>query len=312
MKGRYMTTFTVGFDGPSVKDGEIDVASLAPALLALGELVDAANHALNGERADAKLKLKASKHGSFDALLSLDISFMTDMLDHFVAHKDRISTANDLLDLLIKGGTLVGGIYGFFKTLKWLDGKRPDQVTPNGDGNTTTITVNHTSIIVDNRTITLLNDMKTRTATEQFVRKSLTPEGITSLYLVDGDGDKKAYKDIEFDRRDIPAMKVPEAVDEDPIVEEKSREVLLRIVSAQFEDGYLWRFTDGANTFTAIVEDIDFLNRLDSSEIALSKDDTLRCVVVERQELKGGRLKSEARVTKVLDHISGAKQLRLL
>lgn len=312
MKGRRMTTFTVGFDGPSVKDGEIDVASLAPALLALGELVEAANQALNGTRADAKLKLKASKHGSFDAILSLDVSFVTDMLDHFTAHKDRISTANDLMDLLLKGGTAVGGTIGFFKALKWLKGSRPEKVSPNSDEATTTITVQGTSITVDNRTVILLNDMKTRASTEKFVEKALNQEGITSLYFVEGEGDKNLFKDVELRRSDIPAMQVPDPVDDDPIIEEKSREVLLRIVSAQFEDGYLWRFTDGSNTFTASVEDTDFLNKLSNSEIALSKDDTLRCVVLERQELKGGRLKSEARITKVLNHISGAKQLRLL
>lgn len=322
MKGRRMTTFTVGFDGPSVKDGEIDVASLAPALLALGELVDVVNQTLNGTRAEAKLKLKASQHGSFDALLSLDISFITDMLDHFSAHKDRISTANDLLDLLLKGGAVItgtgtaigGSVYGLFAALKFLKGKRPSEVRPNSDGTTTTIVVNNTEIIVDNRTVVLLNDVKTRTATEKFVSKSLSQEGITSLYFVDGAGDKSLGKDVELVRADLPAMRVPEpeADAETVVVEAPPREVLLRIISAQFEDGYLWRFSDGTNTFTARVEDIEFLNALDKSEIALSKDDTLRCIVSERQELKDGRLKSEAKIVEVLQHISGAKQLRLL
>ena len=40
--------FGIAFEGPAFDDGEIDVRDLAPALLALGDVIQAANHALNG------------------------------------------------------------------------------------------------------------------------------------------------------------------------------------------------------------------------------------------------------------------------
>ncbi len=107
-----VSTFRIGFDGPSVDNGEIDVADLAPPLLALGEFFEAANRALNKDRADVKLKVKATEKGSFVALLALDVSFMADILDAVAAHPERVTAADDLMDLVIKGGSIVGGTIG--------------------------------------------------------------------------------------------------------------------------------------------------------------------------------------------------------
>ena len=50
------SSFRIAFEGEPFAEGEIDVNDLAPALLALGEVIQAANRALNGDRADARLK----------------------------------------------------------------------------------------------------------------------------------------------------------------------------------------------------------------------------------------------------------------
>jgi len=303
-----LTTFKIGFDGPAVVNGEIDVADLAPALLALGELFSAANRALNQERAETRLKIRASEKGSFVALLSLDVSFVTDLLDMVAAHPGRIVAADQLLELLIKGGTIVGGTIGFFKVLRFLKGKRPDSTKKNEDG-TTSITVGPTTIIVDQRTVALLEDLRTREATEKFVSTALNAEGITTVSF---DEEPDGEPELTLTKSDVAAAKVPEPLDEATTETTNNREALLKIVSAQFAEGYLWRFTDGTNVFTASMEDRDFLNRLDRSEVVLAKDDTLRCVIEETQRLAGSRLKTEAKIIQVKEHMSGARQLRLL
>lgn len=306
-----MSTFRIGFDGPSVDNGEIDVADLAPSLLALGEFFEAANRALNKDRPDIKLKIRATEQGSFVALLSLDVSFIPDLLDLVATHPDRMTAANELLGLVIKGGTILGGTtYGFFKTLKWLKGGKPDSATKNDDG-TTSLTKGSTTIIVDQRTIILLEDFPTRKATEKFVRTSFNPEGIQKVILGEEDG-KDGEPDLTLTKADIDSVIVPEPTEEETTESTVERESLLKIVSAQFEEGYLWRFTDGTNTFTASMEDAKFVKRLDNSEVVLSKNDTLRCAIEEKQQLAGSRLKTETRITEVKEHISGARQLRLL
>ena len=72
--------FWVAFEGSAVEDGEMDVRDLAPALLALGDVIQAANRALNGSRAEANLRVRATKRVRFEALLSI-IRALGDMLD---------------------------------------------------------------------------------------------------------------------------------------------------------------------------------------------------------------------------------------
>lgn len=304
-----MSTFKIGFDGPSVENGEIDVADLAPALLALGELFSAANQALNKDRAEARLRIRASEKGSFVALLSLDVSFVADLLDVFAANPDRVTAADQLLELLIKGGTVVGGgTVGLFYALRFLRGKRPDKTEKNENG-TTSITVGPTTIVVDQRTVVLLEDYRTREATEKFVGTALNAKGINKVSF---DEESDGTPELVLTKDDIAAVKVPEPDDDDKTETTTKREALLKIVSAQFAEGYLWRFTDGTNTFTASMEDQDFLNRLDRSEVVLSKNDTLRCEIEETQTLVGTKLKTDAKILEVKEHISGARQLKLL
>lgn len=49
-------SLTLVFDGPAVENGEIDVQELAPTLLAMGELIQAANDKINGDNAPPPLE----------------------------------------------------------------------------------------------------------------------------------------------------------------------------------------------------------------------------------------------------------------
>lgn len=310
-----MTAFRIGFDGPAVDNGEIDVSDLAPALLAPGEFFEATNHVLNKDWAEATLKIKATEKGSFIALLSLDVSFITDILDAVTAHPDRITAADQLLDLVIKGGTIIGtpvlGALGYFGVLKRLRGQKPDSATNNDDG-TTTLVVGSTALVVDQKTIILLEDFQTRAATEKFVRTAFRPKGIQAIMMDEEGGNPDEAPDLVLYPQDIASMAVPEPSADEVTTTTDTREALLKIITGQFEEGYKWRFTDGTNTFTASMEDAVFVKRLDNSEIVLSKNDTLRCVIEETQQLAGSQLKTDAKIIHVKDHISGARQLRLL
>lgn len=301
-------SFRVAFEGVPFVDGEIAVSDLAPALLALGDVVQAANRALNGERAEARLKLRATNVGSFEALLTIDVSMIDaikDMLDAAVASADRLVVANQLMDLLLKGGAIGGGV---FAAIKFLRGKKPDAVQDQGDG-TTSLTLNHTTIIVDARAIVLLEDINTREAIAAFGDKALGIDGLETLSI----GEKGADAEVILTPEDRPALRMPVRSDEVPRVETVEREVLLKIVTSHFRDGYKWRFSDGGEKpFTADIEDIDFLNSVTAGKRSLSADDTLRCRISEEQRLTSAGLTKEIKVLEVIEHIPGPRQLRLL
>ncbi|MCF7746885.1 hypothetical protein GLP43_04795 [Sulfitobacter sp. M39] len=301
--------FEIAFEGDPFDDGEIDVRDLAPTLLAFGNVVQAANKALNGDRADARLKVAATDQGSFVAALTMDVGWLTDMLDAVNAHPQRVVAADKLMDLLIKAGGIVsGGAVGLFTAIKVLRGKRPEKVEPLGDG-TTQITINHTTFVVDDRTVALLQDLPTREAVEDLGAKAARVDGLDSLRIgVDSGG----FDAVRLSRSDLQALKVPPEPDE-PDTEVTHRDAWLKIVSVHFRDGYKWRFSDGGErAFTAEMEDADFQNKVQEGLVTLNANDAIRCRLREEQSLSASSLLKIVYVEEVLEYRPGARQMSLL
>lgn len=308
------TQFNVAFEGEPFENGEIDVNDLAPALLALGDVIQSANSVLNGDRADARLKLRATQKGSFDALLNLDVSWITDMLDAVNAHPERMVAAHQLADLLLKGGEIVakggeivgGATVGLFAVLAYLKGKKPDKV--NKASKSTEITINQTIILVEHETIRLLEDRNTRQAVEKFANEALKIGGLKHVRIGRGD-------DVEMllGAKDAPSFAMPSPDEEEPETVVTHRDVWLKIVTSQFKDGYKWRFNDGGERpFTADMEDVDFLNSVSSGDTPLSANDSLHCEVREEQEMRSIGLQKSIFVEKVIEHRQGPTQLKLV
>lgn len=301
------TQFSVAFEGDPFENGEIDVNDLAPALLALGNVIQSANSVLNGDRADARLKLRATQKGSFDALLNLDVSWVADLLDVVNAHPDRMVAADKLADLLLKGGKIVGGTtVGLFAVLAYLKGKKPNKVENTAKG--TEITINHTTILVEPETVRLLEDRNTRQAVEKFGNEALKIEGLRHVRI--GRDDKV---EMLLDSKDAPSFNMPSPEEEEPETVVTRRDVWLKIVTSQFKDGYKWRFTDGGERpFTADMEDLDFLNNVLSGDTTLSANDTMHCKVREEQEMRSAGLQKSIFVERVIEHRQGPTQLKLV
>ncbi len=301
--------FEIAFEGEPFDDGEIDVRDLAPTLLAFGNVVQAANKALNGDRADARLKVAATDQGSFVAALTMDVGWLTDMLDAVSAHPQRVVAADQLMDLLIKGATIVGGgAVGLFAVIKALKGKRPEKVKPGDDG-TTEITINQTTFIVDDRTVDLLQDLPTREAVEDLGAKAARVDGLDNLRI--GVDDEKVEA-VRLARSDLPSLKVPPEPDE-PDTEITHRDAWLKIVSPHFRDGYKWRFSDGGErAFTAEMEDAEFQNKVQQGTVTLNANDAIRCRLREQQSLSASSLLKVIYVEEVLEHRPGARQMSLL
>jgi hypothetical protein len=301
--------FEIAFEGDPFEDGEIDVRDLAPTLLAFGKVVQTANKALNGDRADARLKVVATDQGSFVAALTMDVGWLTDMLDVVSAHPQRVVAADQLMDLLIKAGTIVGGVgLGLFAVIKGLKGKRPEKVKALGDG-TTEITINQTTFVVDDRTVALLQDLPTREAVEELGAKAARIDGLDYLRI---GAESEEVEAVRLGRADLPSLKVPPEPDE-PDTEIAHRDAWLKIVSVHFRDGYKWRFSDGGERpFTAEMEDAEFQNRVQEGLVALNANDAIRCRLREEQSLSPSSLLKIVYVEEVLEHRPGARQMSLL
>lgn len=306
------SSFRVVFDGLPFKDGEISVKHLAPVLLALGDVVQRANRVLSKNQTDARLMLRATNSGSFEAILSIDVSVVDagiSILDAISSRPDRVIAAHQLMDILIKGGTIFGGAgLTVWALVKWLRGNRPSKVEVN-EGGTTSLTVNDSTVIVDNRTLLLYEDRPTREAMARFADESLGIDGVDSIkFAVDDD----RYS-LTLEKSDRLYFSVHEDDSNVTIYQTFSKTVLLNIVTSHFRDGYKWRFSDGGERpFTADVEDVDFLNDVLSGKVSLSAHDVLRCIIREIQNLSAGKITKDVKIEKVIEYIPGPKQLKLL
>lgn len=300
--------FEIAFEGDPFDEGEIDVRDLAPTLLAFGNVVQAANKALNGDRADARLKVAATEEGSFVAALTMDVSWLTDMLDAVALHPQRVVAADQLMDLLIKAGTIVGAPIGLFATIQALKGKRPEKVEKLENG-TTEITIDRTTLVTDDRTVELLQDLPTREAIESLGNKAAKVKGLDFLRI---GAETDVASPVRLARTDLSSLNVPPEPDE-PNTEVNHRDAWLKIVSVHFTDGYKWRFSDGGERpFTAEMEDTNFQNKVQEGDVTLNANDTIRCRLREEQSLSTSNLIKTVFVEEVLDYRPGARQISLL
>ena len=116
---------TIKFDGPALDGKAMDVAHLAPSLLALSDLVKQTNRYANGDRAGVKVLVSADleqKCFELTVELALTIWEQTKLL----IADDRVQTAKEIAEWI---GIIGGSTYGLFKFIKWIKGRKIESVT---------------------------------------------------------------------------------------------------------------------------------------------------------------------------------------
>jgi hypothetical protein len=299
--------FSLIFRGRSVDDGEIDVRDLAPALLAVGDLLQAANHTINGEQANVAVKVKATSEGSFEIDLSLWQHVLDSIFTYSETHRDGIAAANELTDLVMKAaGGLTGGVMcvggGLLALLKWLRGRKPDHIEERGGD--VIIHIGDTSFLTNRRTVQLAENVAVRTQARQLVG-ALERDGIESI-----SARRSGEEELTIYREDVHSFDLPAETDEER--SEELRRVTIQIISLSFKEDNKWRLTDGAEPFTATIEDTEFLRKIANDEISFGKNDYLVCDVRETQVRTAKGLKKERVIVRVVEHQPAARQLKLI
>lgn len=297
--------FKVVFNGPAVDDGDIDVRDLAPALLALGDIFQSASDVLNGDRVKTSVKVRATAQACFEVDLTVAQStfeYVKTLVDFASDSREVITDAKSLTELILNGGKILGfGVLGLIGLLKWLDGRKPDKIERTDVG--TRIHIGDVNYVIDPRTLALAESHEVRTHVKKFA-SAVSPGRINEIAAVHS-GEKVSIKP-----EDVPSFDLPAPQDEE--LSNEVRKMNLQIISLSFKDDNKWRVTDGADPFSAAIEDEDFQKKVDNSEISFSKGDYLVCEVREKQLIIGGSLKKERTIIRVLEHKPAAKQMKLL
>ncbi|WP_430318300.1 hypothetical protein [Pseudomonas nitroreducens] len=300
-------SFNVLYDGPALANSEMDVRELAPALLALGELLEEANAVINNGRAQISVQVKATfKTGCFGIELDVLQSLLQQAQSLF-SH-DAVATAKELLEWigLIEdhAGKLAAGSYGLFWLIKRIRGRHINQVVLLDNGRVKVV-LDEESLETEQKVLELYRQFRVRRALEG-VLKPLESDGIDTFAVTDL---KQSQRFIEITKAERFYFKTPEAESE-PLSDDEF-DVNLQIVSISFQDGNKWRFNDGASVFYADMLDEAFAAQVAASAASFTKGDILKVRLRRVQSLSGESFKTDYSVLKVLEHRKAAAQLRM-
>lgn len=295
-----MTQFRITYDGPALATHEMDARELAPALMAMADLLDSSVHALHGDRAKAQINVKGSfKTGSFNVDFTTALNFLKAAKDIF-AGDGMTAIANATAVLTALGLVARAGYKGVAQVLIWLRGRRITNVALQEDGKVTIFT-DEEAVEVEYHVLVLLRDLTVRQALDR-VLAPLDRDGIDTFAAGDDAAFAVVIRENERHYFSAPAG-------EDELILKDVRKMVLSIVSLAFKDENKWRLSDGSFTINAKISDAGFLAGVNSNEVSFSKGDVLICEVKVMQWQTTSGARTEYEVVHVVEHRRAATQI---
>lgn len=291
--------FSIKYDGPALESHQMDVRELAPALIALSNMLEEANRVAFPDSASVKVNVQGNfKGGSFGVDL-IAIQSITDQIVSMFSGPEASAFSNlksilEAIGLIVGTGGAGGGLIGI---IKWLHGRKPSSIRTSGDRVVFEVVEESISetFEVDLVAGRLYQSRVVRKALANVV-KPLERHGI-DIFASGQDG-----QTAEVIRKDdAPWFTVAES-DADIVSDTVAEHVLLQIESAVFKDDNKWRFSDGSGSFFAEVADPIFVNKINSGDERFGKGDVLIVDLRRIQTISDNGLKMEYSIVRVHEH----------
>ena len=305
--------FAIAYDGPALEDHTMDVQSLGPALLAIGDMCREAHRVINGQNvAEVHVHVKATGDGCFSIIFEL--SQLLDQVSSLV-DDDNIATAKEILKWLGIGGTAGGGTAGgLLGYLKWKRGRKiaKQQITTDGQGNPVyniTVEGDHSSVTVISEPVYKLSQDPRVRAAQRRTLSPLSHEGVNEFQVRQG---RKSVLSIGKDevKRGYFDLSPDEFTGEEPIGEPQVIEVVLLLRAPVFVQDAKWQFYYGQQRISAILGDPEFVKRVFVAGDRFGVGDRFRVRLnLSQSLLQNGTIRNDYEILKVLETTPGPKQL---
>lgn len=286
--------FSIKYDGPALASHQMDVRELAPALIALSEMLEQANKAAFPDAAEVRVNVQGNfKGGSF----GVDLIAMQSVAQQIVSMFSGPETTAAANLLAILGGIGLLGSGGLIGVIKWLKGRKPSAIRFEGDK--TIFELRSTETVESFEVDLVAGKLYQSRIVRQTLAKVIKPlerEGV-DIFACGRDGATEAV----VSKNDVAWFEMA-ASEADVVSDTVSEAVLLQIESAVFKDENKWRFGDGATSFFAEISDPDFLARINSGDERFGKGDVLVVDLRRVQSISDSGLKLEYTVVKVREH----------
>lgn len=286
--------FHVVYDGKALEEHLMDVRDLAPAMMAISDLLTHANKEINGDKLEIQLNVKANfKTGCFGIEFVEHLSWVNQIKDMLAGPTaTALANASGILGLV---GFFSGAAVGVIQIYKKLEGKPPVRIEETTDS--AKVFYSETEYLeVDKRALRLYRSKVIASDIEKML-EPLSKDGIDSFYVVREMLDENV--ELFIDKEEVEYFKFQ---DIDDHLSESITETFLQIESISFKEKNKWRFNNGGATINASISDEAFLQKIDSGLLRFGKGDLLKVKLKTIQFLAHTKLKTEFEVVEVIEH----------
>ncbi len=253
---------TIRYDGPALVDHSMDVAELAPALLALSDLVKMANTFANGDRAAVKIKVNADlEQHCFELNIQLAMTIWEQA--KLLLDDENVKSVKEIAEWI---GLVAGGSMSLFALIKYLRGREVKNTTVVRlrDGrNVVEIEIegeDHPAVIAQ-QVYELYANIDARKKAIDVMRR-LRLDGYDTLEFLEGDVGVFRITENEVPAADMSDL--PEVIPQN--VNRSSITTAVRIRKAAYEGNAKWTVMY-KRAIDAPIEDKDWLEQFQANKV---------------------------------------------